>query len=190
MLSRWCAAGAFVVVVSAILVGSASAAMAAHALLLEIDGAIGPAIADYVRREFQQFNRADTRIVILRMNTPGGLDASMREIIRLILSSPVPVVSYVAPNGARAASAGTYIAYASTIAAMAPGTNLGAATPIRLGGWPQFPDRKPEQPNGEKDRQDHSGMSGSEPADTETRKVMRRVSESGWLSVRRRRFFH
>src|SRR5947209_9997056 len=106
--------------------------------------------ADYVVLVLRSIDPSDTRIVILRMNTPGGLDTSMRDIIRVILSSPVPVATYVAPSGARAASAGTYICYASAIAAMAPGTNLGAATPIRLGGLPGLPDKTPEQPGGKK----------------------------------------
>src|SRR6266540_2819166 len=106
-------------------------AAAPQAVVLQIDGAIGPAVADYVVRELRGVRQGETRLVVLRMNTPGGLDTSMREIVRAILSSSVPVATYVAPSGARAASAGTYIAYASAIAAMAPGTNLGAATPIR-----------------------------------------------------------
>src|SRR5919199_1091900 len=125
-------------------------AAAQRAVVLEIDGVIGPAVADYVVRELGGLNRADTRLVVLRMNTPGGLDTSMRAIIRAILSSPVPVVTYVAPSGARAASAGTYMAYASAIAAMAPGTNLGAATPVRLGPPPFLPGGRPEQPSGQK----------------------------------------
>ena len=104
------------------------------AVLLTIDGAIGPAAADYVKRELARSHESGAVAVVLQMDTPGGLDTSMREIIRAILAAPVPVLTYVAPSGARAASAGTYILYASHIAAMAPGTNLGAATPVQLGG--------------------------------------------------------
>ena len=77
---------------------------APKAVVLQIDGAIGPAVADYVVRELRGISQVDTRLVVLRMNTPGGLDTSMREIIRAILSSPLPVAAYVAPSGARAAS--------------------------------------------------------------------------------------
>ena len=149
---------------------SAEPAVAAKAVVLQIDGAIGPAVADYIVRELRGISQADTRVVVLRMNTPGGLDTSMREIIRAILSSPVPVAAYVAPSGARAASAGTYITYASAIAAMAPGTNLGAATPIQLGGTPRLPGGAPQQ----KDKEKGSGgdTSASGPADTETRKAI------------------
>ena len=97
----------------------AQAEAAGRAAVLDIQGVIGPAMADYVTRQLANLSPTDTRLVILRMNTPGGLDTSMREIIRAVLASPIPVVTYVAPSGARAASAGTYIAYASAIVAMA-----------------------------------------------------------------------
>src|SRR5580698_10744864 len=136
---------------------------AERAVVLDIDGAIGPAVADYVVRELHAATPGDVAVVVLRMNTPGGLDTSMRQIISAILASPVPVVTYVAPSGARAASAGTYIAYASALAAMAPGTNIGAATPIQLGG-PMLPGGSAEK----KQSQNKTDESG----DTETRKVV------------------
>ena len=126
---------------------SAETGNAGVALLIEIDGAIGPATARQVKEGLATAEERRAEVVILRLNTPGGLATSMREIIADVLASKVPVVGYVAPAGGHAASAGTYILYATHIAAMAPGTNLGAATPVELGtpfpGLPGSSDEKP-----------------------------------------------
>lgn len=106
---------------------------AATVMVAEIHGAISPASAAYFLRALDEAQRAKADLLVLKLDTPGGLDSAMREMIQGILASPVPVAAWVAPSGARAASAGTYLLYASHVAAMAPGTNLGAATPVAIG---------------------------------------------------------
>ncbi len=148
-----------VLVALTLLLGSPLAYAGNAVVQLEIRGAIGPGVAAYVVRGIERANADSSPLIVLRMDTPGGLDQSMRDIIRAILNSGVPVAAFVAPSGARAASAGTYILYAAHIAAMASATNLGAATPVQIGGMPGAPQSpspiKPENPLPEK-----SGDSG------------------------------
>jgi membrane-bound serine protease (ClpP class) len=129
-------------------------ATAATAQVMAIQGAIGPATADFITEAMETALGREAALIVLTMDTPGGLSDSMRTIIQSILEAPVPVVGFVYPSGSRAASAGTYILYACHIAAMAPGTNLGAATPIQIGGGLPLPGDKERQPEKDQDSQE------------------------------------
>ncbi|WP_255463393.1 nodulation protein NfeD [Microbulbifer sp. YPW1] len=136
-----------------------------HIAELSINGPIGPATTDYLVRTSETARENGARLFVVNMDTPGGLDAATRDIIQHILASDIPYVTYVTPAGARAASAGTYILYASHVAAMTSSTTLGAATPVQIGGMPG--QQEPQKPPGQKPEKTSQEAEPADSADTD-----------------------
>jgi membrane-bound serine protease (ClpP class) len=157
-IAATCRTGLRRVGVVLLLLLAAGLTRAAPVIVLQVQDAIGPASASYILRGIARAEASSAPLLVIRLDTPGGLDSAMRQIIQAILAAKVPVAVYVSPEGARAASAGTYILYAAHVAAMAPATTLGAATPVSIGlGGPE---RKPPAEAGK------PGASAPPPTDT------------------------
>ncbi len=159
------------------------AAADAGIVLIPVDDAIGPATSDYFVRALEDAAESDARLVVVTLDTPGGLDTAMRDMIQAMLASTVPVVVFVSPNGARAASAGTYLVYASHVAAMAPATNLGAATPVQIGGAPggNRPPVPDDDPSGDGSRT-RSPRPSPRMRSSARRSTMRSPTSAAWPS--------
>jgi membrane-bound serine protease (ClpP class) len=177
----WRRAAALLALLAAgwILLAGAASPVASGGVILPVKGPIGPATSDFFVRKLRQAHEDGASLVIVTIDTPGGLDTAMRDMVQAILAADVPVVTYVAPSGARAASAGTYLVYASHVAAMAPATNLGAATPVQIGAAPYGPDPggKPAAKNGESDQAPEPGSASERKAVNDATAYLRGLAE-------------
>ena len=169
---------------SLLLICAARQTTAAEVWVVALEGAIGPAYADYFIRALERGEEAGIDLLVLRLDTAGGLEKSMRDMIKAILASRVPVATYVGPNGSRAASAGTYIMYASHIAAMAPATNIGSSTPVSIGGegGSPFPIPGSPDPGGQDDDQ---GTAADEGDGTDSEEAPDDAPQSGTAMERK-----
>jgi membrane-bound serine protease (ClpP class) len=177
----WRRAAALLALLAAgwILLAGAASPVAPGGMILPVEGPIGPATSDFFVRKLRQAQEDGASLVIVTIDTPGGLDTAMRDMVQAILAADVPVVTYVAPSGARAASAGTYLVYASHVAAMAPATNLGAATPVQIGAAPSGPDAggKPAAKNGATDKVPEPGSASERKAVNDATAYLRGLAE-------------
>jgi membrane-bound serine protease (ClpP class) len=171
---RFSAAAALVVLYVLTAIPSAAGQAAGGVLVTDVSGAVGVATARQITRAIEHAAAAKAQALIIRLDTPGGLVSSTREIIKVMVAAPVPVVVYVAPSGARAASAGTFMVYAAHLAAMAPGTNLGAATPVEIGGVPGVPKPKEDE---KKDGKDQGGTAAQRKAINDVVALLRSLAQ-------------
>ena len=173
-------AGLVLLCMAAVNARPASAQSPNRIFVTEVNGVIGVATTRQISHAIQRARQENASALVMRLDTPGGLVSSTRDIIKEMIASPVPVIVYVAPSGARAASAGTYIAYASHLAAMAPGTNIGAATPIEIGGVPGLPGGS--QPK-DKDGKDTSKSAVQDKAINDAVAMLRSLAQLRGLSL-------
>jgi membrane-bound serine protease (ClpP class) len=173
-LLRRVASLAAVLVGGWLLLAAASTPAGPNGVIVPVSGPIGPASSDFFVRKLREAEEDGASFVVVTIDTPGGLDTAMRDMVQAILAAEIPVITYVSPSGARAASAGTYLVYASHVAAMAPATNLGAATPVQIGGSSPAPSSPVPKPGADEDKgdEDDASAKAAAPASAMERKAV------------------